>query len=251
MTRPPLAVVTGASTGIGRALTEQLVGRGLDVVAVADDMDAVASLGPGVAALRTDLATPEGNDTLLARVDADGRVPSVVALNAGVGVGGPFLERDVEQQLRLVRLNVESVVRLAHVLGRTMAGEGHGGLLLTSSIAARMPGPYNATYAASKAFVQSFAHALHRELRPRGVVVTSLLPGPTDTAFFGRAGLEDSRIGRGRKDDPADVARAGLEAMMAGDPQVVAGSWRNTVQEAVSGLLPDRVKAALHERLNR
>jgi short-subunit dehydrogenase len=251
VTRPPLAVVTGASTGIGRALTEQLVGRGLDVVAVADDMDAVASLGPGVAALRTDLATPEGNDTLLARVDADGRVPSVVALNAGVGVGGPFLERDVEQQLRLVRLNVESVVRLAHVLGRAMAGEGHGGLLLTSSIAARMPGPYNATYAASKAFVQSFAHALHRELRPRGVVVTSLLPGPTDTAFFGRAGLEDSRIGRGRKDDPADVARAGLEAMMAGDPQVVAGSWRNALQDAVSGLLPDRAKAALHERLNR
>lgn len=251
MTRRELAVVTGASSGIGRELAVQLLERGYDLVAAADDLDGLESLGEEVVALRTDLATPEGNDALLARVDADGRVPSVVALNAGVGVGGPFLERHLTDQLRLVRLDVESVVRLAHAFGTPMARRGTGGMLLTSSIASRMPGPLNATYAASKAFVQSFAHALHRELQPRGVTVTALLPGPTDTVFFERAGLADSRIGKGRKDDPADVAAAGLQALTDGDAQVVAGSWRNTVQDALSGLLPDRAKAALHERLNR
>lgn len=251
MSRAPLAVVTGASTGIGRELTHQLAAGGHDVIAVADDLEAAADLGPQVVALRADLATPEGTDGFLARLDADGRVPSVLALNAGVGVGGPFLDRQLSEQLRLVRLNVESVVRLAHVLGTPMAAQGSGGILLTSSIASRMPGPFNATYAASKAFVQSFAHALHRELSPRGVTVTALMPGPTDTRFFGRAGLQDARIGRGRKDDPAQVARDGLRALAAGDAQVVAGSWRNTAQDLASHLLPDRAKARLHERLNR
>ena len=114
-----------------------------------------------------------------------------------------------------------------------------------------MPGPYYATYAASKAFIQSFAQALRYELRDTGVTVTALLPGPTDTAFFERAGMEGTPVGSSAEDDPADVARDGFEALMAGQSQVVGGSAKNKVQVAAAKLLPDQARAATHATMTK
>ena len=126
-----------------------------------------------------------------------------------------------------------------------------GRLLITSSIASTMPGAFQTTYNASKSFLQSFSEALTAELNETDVVVTALMPGPTDTNFFARAGLADSPIGRGPKDDPAEVARQGLEALMAGKQKVVASSVTTKATAAVAAILPDKVKALLHKRANQ
>ncbi|XVQ10474.1 SDR family NAD(P)-dependent oxidoreductase [Spirillospora sp. CA-255316] len=173
------------------------------------------------------------------------------AFNAGVGVSGDFA-RDTElaDELRLMDLNVRSAVHLAKRVLRDMAARGEGRVLFTSSIAATGPGPFQATYAASKAFLYSFSEALRHELRETGVTVTALLPGPTDTDFFERAGLQDTRLGQmDDKDDPAQVARQGFEALMAGKEHVVAGSVRNKVQAGASKIAPETAKARLHGKL--
>ncbi|MGI9158098.1 MAG: SDR family NAD(P)-dependent oxidoreductase [Marmoricola sp.] len=177
----------------------------------------------------------------------DGRPIAAAALNAGVGVYGRFDETRLDDQLRLVALNVASCVHLAHgILGR-MVAEGGGRLLVTSSVASQMPGPNYSTYAASKSFLQSFAEAVRRELTDTGVTVTALLPGPTDTDFFERADMQDTRVGSTDKDDPADVARSGFDALMAGKDQGVAGSVMNKAQVAAGKLVPDWLKARIHE----
>jgi short-subunit dehydrogenase len=124
-----------------------------------------------------------------------------------------------------------------------------GRILFTSSIAATMPGTYQAVYNASKSFVQSFALALREELKDTGVSVTSLMPGPTDTEFFERADMLDTKVGAGEKDDPADVAHDGFEALMNGDERVVSHRLGTRVQAAASRVMPDRVKAAMHGRM--
>jgi short-subunit dehydrogenase len=130
-----------------------------------------------------------------------------------------------------------------------MVARGHGRVLVTASIAATAPGPYHATYAASKAFVHSFAEGIRYELKDSGVTVTSLMPGPTDTDFFERAGMTETKVGAGSKDDPDDVARDGYDALMAGKASVVAGSFTNRLQAEVSTHLPDTVAAAAQSRM--
>ena len=171
-----------------------------------------------------------------------------MAINAGVGVGGPFVETELHDHLRLIELNVTGAVHLAHLLLPDMAARGEGGVLFTSSIAATMPGPYMSTYNASKAFLQSFAEALRYELKDAGVTVTALMPGPTDTDFFARAGMEDTRLGQSKKDDPADVAREGFDALMAGKDHVVAGSPKNKIQATAAQVIPDKVAAHCTDR---
>jgi short-subunit dehydrogenase len=248
-----LAVVTGASSGIGRALARQFAANGFDVLVAAEDagIGAVAvelrGTGQHAEAVRADLATPEGIARLRDRVETLGRPVDALALNAGVGVGGgTFLDTPLGDHLRLIDLNVGHTVRLAHLLIPALVARGEGRVLMTSSIAASVPGPYYATYAASKAFVQSFAEALRAELAGTGVTVTALQPGPTDTAFFDRAGMQHTRVARsGSLDDPADVARKGFEALMAGDDHVVVG-LANKGQALAGELLPDRAAARLH-----
>ena len=128
---------------------------------------------------------------------------------------------------------------------------GSGRVLVTSSIAATMPGPWYATYAASKSFLHSFAEALRFELKDTGVTVTSLMPGPTDTMFFDRAGMQGTEVYDSRKDDPAEVARDGIEAMLKNEDSVVAGSLRNRLQAVASNLVPEQVKARMHAGLTK
>jgi short-subunit dehydrogenase len=259
-TARPLAVVTGASSGIGLELARQLLANGFDVLAAAEDDElttATASLqaeveadGATVRSVQVDLRRADGVQQLYDAIRADGRPLDVIALNAGLGRGGAFVDTDLDDELAIIDLNVTSTVRLAKLVLRDMVRADHGRVLVTSSIASTMPGSFQAVYNASKSFLQSFTEALQDELKDTGVTLTALMPGPTETEFFERAQMaDDTPIGRSDKDDPATVARQGVEALMAGDARVVGGGLGTKVQEAVAKVVPDRAKAALHRRM--
>jgi short-subunit dehydrogenase len=249
-----LAVVTGASSGIGLELARQFCANGFDVVVVAEDdrlADAAASLrsaGTSVVDVRADLSTYEGVETAWRAIADAGRAVDALALNAGIGAGGNFVDTSLEDDLKVVDLNVRSVVHLAKRVLPGMVARGKGRILVTASVASTLPGPYFATYAASKAFDLSFAEALNYELEDSGVTVTALLPGPTETDFFRRADLEDTKVGTEDKDDPAEVAREGFEALMAGKDHVVAGSAKNRIQVVGKRFLSLEAQAAMHAR---
>ena len=253
--RRPLAVVTGASTGIGLELAKQFAGNGYDLLITADEpLDAaVAEIGTGTALVETvqaDLRDPHGVEQLVAAITGAGRPVEALALNAGIAQGGAFVETPWEGGDRdVIAVDVMSTVHLAKRVVPAMVQQGSGRILFTSSIAARMPGPFYATYAASKSFVQSFAEALRYELKDTGVTVTALMPGPTDTEFFDRADMEGTTVDKSPKDDPAEVAKDGFEALMAGKDHVVAGAFRNTVQATTANVLPDTTTAAMHAKL--
>jgi short-subunit dehydrogenase len=251
----PLAVVTGASSGIGYELAKQFATNGFDLVVCAED-DAIATaaremegLGARTEAVQADLTTPSGVDQLYARIG--GRPVAAIALNAGIGMGGAFAtDTDLEQELAIVDLNCRSTVHLAKLVLRDMVARDEGRMLFTSSIASTMPGSFQAVYNASKSFVQAFALALREELKDTNVTVTSLMPGPTDTEFFERADMLDTKIGASdSKDDPADVAKDGFEALMAGKERVVSHSLSTKVQGRASRFMPDKAKAVMHRRM--
>ncbi|MBF5045456.1 SDR family NAD(P)-dependent oxidoreductase [Aggregicoccus sp. 17bor-14] len=253
----PLAVVTGASSGIGLELAKQFAQNGFDLLVTAES-DALQAatrelegLGVQVESVQADLATCEGVEALYARIQSLGRPVAAAALNAGVGVGGDFArETDLKAELNLIALNVTSSVHLAKRLARDMVARKEGRLLFTSSIAATMPSPLEAVYGASKAFLSSFAASLRNELADAGITVTALMPGPTETNFFHRAGMDDTRVGQDEKDDPAQVARQGFEALMGGEAKAVAGSTTNKVMAAANKVLPDAAKAKMHRHMS-
>jgi short-subunit dehydrogenase len=253
----PLAVVTGASSGIGYALAAEFGRRGYDLIVAAENAELqdagerLAETGADVQPVRVDLGSYDGVEELFDRIQAAARPVDALAINAGGGVHGDFVrDNALQDELTLINLNVTSAVHLAKRVLPAMVDRGSGGVLFTSSIAATTPGPYEATYAASKAFLLSFAEALRNELKDTGVTVTALMPGPTDTNFFDRAGMHDTRLDEAKKDDPADVARDGIDALLAGKDHVVAGSLKNKIQTTASGMIPDRAAAAMHRRMS-
>jgi short-subunit dehydrogenase len=249
-----LAVVTGASSGIGLELAKILAEAGFDLLASVEEDDSeltpLRRHGVSVDVVPCDLSTSAGVDRLCDAVTADGRPVSVLALNAGAGLGGAFLESDMAGQARVIDLNVSSTVRLARRLLPGMVARDEGRVLVTSSVAATMPGSYQAVYNASKSFLQSFSQALAEELKGSRVTVTALMPGPTETDFFRRAGMQETTpLGRQPKDDARQVARQGYEAMMAGKTKVLAGSAKTRAQGVANKVMPDRLKAAVHRRM--
>ena len=254
----PLAVVTGASSGIGLELARQFAAHGFDlIVAAEDDEIAVAAAvlraegdGVEVEPVQVDLRRQQGVEDLYAAIRADGRQLSAIALNAGHGQGGAFVDTDLADELSIIDLNITSTVRLAKLVLRDMVAADSGRVLVTSSIASTMPGSFQAVYNASKSFLQSFTEAVQDELKDTGVTLTSLMPGPTETDFFERADMADNTaVGTSKKDDPAQVARQGFEALMAGKDRVVGGGLKTKVQEAAGKAMPDKLKAAMHRRM--
>lgn len=249
-TARPLAVVTGASTGIGYELARLFAEDGFDLVVAADTPLAEArqtfeALGARVEMLQADLSTEEGVVELQALIA--GRPVDALAANAGHGLGGAFLDQAFDDVLHVINTNITGTLKLLQLVGREMRERGKGRILLTGSIAGLMPGAFAAVYNGSKAFVDSFSFALRNELKDSGVTVTVLMPGPTETEFFHRAGLDDTAVGQAKKMDPADVARAGYHAMQRGDGDVVAGLG-NKVQAAMAAVTPQTVLAEMHRK---
>jgi len=252
-----LAIVTGASSGIGYNLAKVFAENGFDLVIASNgerldkaETD-LKALGVQVTAVHTDLATYDGVAELWKQVESLGRPVDAAAINAGVGVGGLFAETPLEKEINLVRLNVEGTVHLAKRVVQHMLPRKQGRILVTSSIAGEMVAPREAVYAASKAFDLSFGKSLREELEDTGVTVTVLQPGPTDTDFFHRAGMDNTKTGQeGKKEsEPYVVAKQGYEALMKGEKHVYAASLKTKFEGAVANFVPDAVKASMHEKM--
>ena len=247
----PLAIVTGASVGIGYELAKLCAQNGHDLVIAADQhrietvADELRSLGVTVEAVETDLSTTEGVDRLVSA--ARGRPVDVLMANAGHGLGGAFLEQDFREARHVIDTNVTGTIYLIQKVAREMVARGQGRILIVGSIAGFMPGSFQAVYNGTKAFINSFSFALREEIKGTGVTVTDLMPGATETEFFERAHMEDTKIGQAKKDDPAMVARVGWDAMMAGEGDVVAG-WKNKLQSAVANVTPAGMLAGQHRK---
>jgi uncharacterized protein len=250
-TAKPLAVVTGASTGIGYELAKCCAENGFDLVVAADEeqiRDAAREfekLGAKAEAVVADLATVEGVDRLYEQIG--GRAVDALLANAGRGLGKGFLDQSFDDVRRVVDTNITGTIYLIQKVGRDMRARGSGRILITGSIAGFLPGAFQAVYNGTKAFIDSFSFALRSEIKETGVTVTCLMPGATETDFFERADMLDTKIGQGKKDDPAQVAKIGFKAMMNGQGDVVSG-WQNKLQSAIANVVPASILAEQHRK---
>ena len=250
-------MVTGASSGIGYELAKQFAQNGFDLLVAAgsDDIHRAAQElqtdGADVTPIKVNLADHDGTHELIAAIESAGRPVDALALNAGFGLSGAFVETDLRTEMDMIRLNVMSVVHVAKYVIKDMVARRSGRVLITSSIAGTMPTPYEAIYGATKAFDRSFSQSIREELKDTGVTVTTLMPGATETNFFHRAGADDTKLGASEKDDPAEVAKEGFEALMAGKDHVVAGSAKNKLQAAAGYVLPDPLVAKAHAGMSK
>ena len=237
----PLAIVTGASTGIGYELALCCAQNEFDLVVAADEpeieeaADDFRTFGNAVDAVQADLATIEGVEMLCKAVR--GRPVDALLANAGKGLSKGFLDQDFNDVIHVIDTNITGTLYLIQRIAREMRERKSGKILITGSIAGFTPGAYQAVYHATKAFINSFSFALRAELKDTGVTVTCLMPGATETEFFDRADLQDTKVGQSSKDNPADVADAGFKAMMNGEGDVVTG-WHNKLQSAIANITP-------------
>jgi len=247
----PYALVTGASSGIGMELARCCAEAGWDLLVVADEPQIAEQAsrlrdhGGQVQSLQADLTSTGAVDRVMQATG--GRPIDALLANAGRGLGKAFLDQDFDDIRRVVDTNVTGTIALLHRVGREMRSRKRGRILITGSIAGFLPGAYQAVYNGTKAFLDSFSYALREELKDSGVRVTCLMPGPTDTEFFERADLLDTKVGRGPKDDPAMVARQGFDAMMAGRARVITG-LKNKAQVMGAHIAPDAMLAGMHAR---
>jgi short-subunit dehydrogenase len=247
------AVVTGASTGIGLELARCCAQNNFDLLIAADEPQietAAASLrglGVAVEAVEADLSTLEGVDKLYDASKRMGRPVDALLANAGRGLGRAFLDQDFGRIRHVIDTNVTGTVYLIHRIGNDMRRRNAGRILITGSIAGFIPGSFQAVYNGTKAFLDSFSFAIREELRDTKVSVTCLMPGATDTEFFRRADMMDTKVGTADKDDAAMVAKKGFDAMMRGDGDVVTG-LRNKVQAAAANVIPAGVLARQHRQ---
>jgi len=247
---PELAVVTGASSGIGLEIAKLAAADGYDLLVAADTpfVDAAAGLrdlGVEVTQVECDLATEQGVRQLLDA--AGGRDIDVLVANAGHGLGHAFLDQSPEQWRHVIDTNITGTLLLIQPVLKAMVARNRGKVLITGSIAGHIAGSFQAVYNGTKAFIDSFAAAIGNELKDTAVTITCLKPGATETEFFHRAGLDDTKVGRAKKADPADTARTGWEAMNKGDHAVVDGLM-NKAQVLASGVLPESVTAEMHRK---
>jgi len=247
------AVITGASSGIGFELARQFVAQGFDILIAAEDegiFGAAKQLKTDrmVIPVQVDLAKQGGVAQLWDEIKAVGRPIDAIAINAGVGVGGAFADNSLSDELNMIALNVTSSTILAKYAVQDMVPHRKGRILITASVVSVIPASFQTVYGATKAFLLSLAEGIRNELKDSGVSVTALMPGATETNFFHRAGLDDTAVGVSKKDNPADVARDGFEALMDGKDHVVSHSAKNVLMEWASEILPETVKAEMHRK---
>jgi short-subunit dehydrogenase len=247
----PFAIVTGASSGIGYELAARCAKEGFDLL-VAADMPEIStaagefrSYGVSVEALETDLATLDGVERLWTA--AGGRTVDALLANAGHGLGRAFLDQEFDDVRHVIDTNITGTIYLIQKAGRQMRAQGRGRILIVGSIAGFTPGTFQAVYNGTKAFIDSFSFALRAELKDSGVTVTCLMPGATDTDFFARADMLDTKVGQAEKDDPREVADIGFDAMMRGDGDVVSG--KNKLQSAIASVTPAGILAEQHRKM--
>jgi short-subunit dehydrogenase len=250
-TSRPLAVVTGASSGIGLGLAIECAKSGFDVLIAADRSledacEQIRSAGAAVEAVEGDLATPDGIDRLYRKIG--GRPVAALLANAGHGLGKGFLDQSFDEITHVIDTNITGTLALIHKVGNDMRARNTGRILITGSIAGFMPGSFQAVYNGTKAFIDSFSWALRNELKESGVSVTCLMPGATETEFFARADMLDTKVGSSDKMDANEVARIGFKAMMDGEGDVVAG-LKNKLQSAIAAVTPSAVLAEQHRKM--
>jgi short-subunit dehydrogenase len=247
-----LAVVTGASSGIGFELAKCCARNGFDLLIAADEPSisqaavSLRELGATVEAVEADLSTIDGVEKLYNVIGA--RPVEALLANAGRGPGGGFLDQDFAAARKVVDTNITGTLYLLQKVGRDMRDRKCGRILITGSIAGFMPGTYQAVYNGTEAFLDSFSFALRHELAGDGITVTCLMPGATETEFFERADLLDTKVGSDKKDDASDVAETGFKAMMKGEGDVVSG-WQNKLMTAIASVTPSRLLASAHARM--
>lgn len=253
MASDSFAILTGASTGIGFELAHLAAQNGYDLLVVADEPLIEASAqdfrrhGTEVIALEADLSTLEGVDRLLEA--ADGRHVDLLCANAGRGLGHGFLDQEVADWRRVVDTNITGTLYLLQKILKPMVLRNAGRVLITGSIAGFIPGSFQAVYNGTKAFIDSFADAIRNELKESdGITITTLMPGPTETEFFDRAGMLDTDVGSSKKDDPAKVAKDGWNALMSGHSHIISG-WKNKLQATAAHVTPASVLAEQHRNM--
>ena len=246
-----MAVVTGASTGIGLELARLCAERKYDLIIAADEplianaARELSLLGADCTPVECDLSSAEGVEKLTSAIAAAARPVDALFANAGRGLGKAFLDQDLDEALKVVHTNIDGTIRLIHCVANDMRRRGQGRILITGSIDGLMPGTFQAVYSGSTAFLDSFSVALSNELKDTGVTVTCLMPGATETDFFERADMMDTKLGTSDKAHASDVAKAGFDAMMTGELKVVAG-FGNKLRAAVSHVAPDSALAEIN-----
>lgn len=254
----PIALVTGGSAGIGLEIARLLANDGHDLVItgsssrVNDAAEELRKTGVEVTPIQSDLSTEEGVAAVLEAITDTGRVPDVLVFNAGIAIGGAFVDIPLERHMQLIALNVLAPVRMAHALIPQLINKGGGKVLLVSSLSATTPTPYESVYGPSKAFLTSFGHSIREELSGTGVQITILHPGATATEFHSRAGMGTTGFGDNSwKNNPAEVARQGYEGLMSGETSIIGGDEATQEAAREHKRLSEEEKARRHAEMAR
>ncbi|MBN9482083.1 MAG: oxidoreductase [Bacteroidetes bacterium 43-93] len=246
-------LITGATSGIGLELAKLFAKDGNNLVIVARNPTELATTvdvlkqqhqNIEILAISRDLFDPENAFAIYDELKQKEVTVNVLVNDAGQGLYGEFADTDLRKQLKIIQLNISSLVALTHLFLNDMLQRGTGKILNLSSIAGKLPGPWQSVYHGTKAFVQSFTEAVRSEVKDKGIVVTALLPGATNTDFFNKAGMQDSKIVQNKEQlsDPADVAKDGYQALMRGDDMIVSG-FKNKMQVDIAAVTPDEMLA--------
>jgi len=248
-------LITGATSGIGYELAKIFAANGHSLIIVARDEQALERVageliqqhGVDVVRISRDLFDPNNAFSLYDEVKQKNLKVDVLVNDAGQGLYGEFADTDIQRELDIIHLNISSLVVLTKLFLQDMLIAGNGKILNLSSIASKVPGPWQSVYHGTKAFVQSFSESIRHEMKDRGVTITALLPGATDTDFFNKAEMLDSKIVQGNLADAATVAKDGYDALMSGDDKVVSG-FMNKLQTSMAAITPEPMLAAQMEK---
>jgi len=247
-TNKTYTLITGGTSGIGYELARIFAGNGHNLILVSrDEADLTITrnefleLGVDVQIISKDLFEKQSPFDVYNEICEKGYDVDILVNNAGQGQFGEFSETQIHRELAIIQLNISSLVVLTKLFLQDMLKKGRGRILNLSSVSSKAPGPLNSVYHGTKAFVQSFTQAIATEVKDKGVTVTALLPGATDTDFFNKADMQRSKVVKeGKLEDAKKVAQEGYDALMRGDQMIVSGGFKNKMKVAMSNVLSDK-----------